>query len=63
MTAHLAQHAMAATLAAGATQEDAIATGHVAMDASTGAAEVVQPTCWIEKLRSADTEQQQQRTS
>ena len=37
MAAHLAQQAMAAALAAGATQDEAIAVGHVVMEAATGA--------------------------
>ena len=37
MAAHLAQHATAAALAAGATQDDAIAAGKAAMDAARGA--------------------------
>ena len=37
MTAHLAQHAMAAALAAGATHDKAIAAGQVVMEAATGA--------------------------
>ena len=37
MAAHLAQQAMAATLAAEATKEEAIAAGHVVMEAATGA--------------------------
>ena len=36
MTAHLAQQAMAAALAAGATQDEAIAAGHAVMEAATG---------------------------
>jgi hypothetical protein len=36
MAAHLAHQAKAAALAAGATQEDAIAAGHTAMEAATG---------------------------
>ena len=37
MAAHLAQHAMAAAMAAGATRKEAIAAGQVVMDAATGA--------------------------
>ena len=37
MAAHLAQQAMAAALAAGTTQDDAIAAGHGAMEAAKGA--------------------------
>ena len=37
MAAHLAQHAMAASLAAVATTEEAIATGQAASDEVTGA--------------------------
>jgi hypothetical protein len=37
MVAHLAQQAMGAALAAGATQEEAVAAGHAAMEAATGA--------------------------
>ena len=37
MAAHLAQHAMAAALAARATQDEAIAAGHATMEAATGA--------------------------
>ena len=37
LAAHLAQQAMAAALAARDTQEEAIAAGHAAMEASTGA--------------------------
>ena len=37
MTTHLAQQAMEATLAARATQDEAIAAGHAVMEASTGA--------------------------
>ena len=36
MAAHLAQQTILAALAVGATQEDAIATGHAAMEAATG---------------------------
>jgi hypothetical protein len=36
MATHLAQKAMAATLAAGATQDEAIGAGQVAMEAATG---------------------------
>ncbi len=36
MAAHLAPQAMAVAVAAGATQEEAIATGHAAMEAATG---------------------------
>ncbi len=35
MAAHLAQHAMAAALAAGATQDETIATGQAVMEAAT----------------------------
>ena len=37
MAAHLAQHAMAAALAAGATHDEAISAGHVVMEAAAGA--------------------------
>ncbi len=37
MAAHLAQQAMAAALAAGAKQDEAIAAGHATMEAATGA--------------------------
>ena len=37
MAAHLAQQAMAAALAARATNEEALAAGHAAMEAATGA--------------------------
>ena len=37
MAAHLAQKAMAAALAAGATQDKAIAAGQAVMEAATGA--------------------------
>ena len=37
MAAHLAQQTMAAVLAAGATPEEAIAAGHAASEAFTGA--------------------------
>ena len=37
MAAHLAQQAMAAAMAAGATQDESIAAGQAAMDAATGA--------------------------
>ncbi len=37
MAAHLAQHAMAAALAARATPEESIATGQAASEAVTGA--------------------------
>ena len=37
MAAHLAQQAMAAAPAAGATQDEAIAAGHAVMEATTGA--------------------------
>ena len=37
MAAHLAQQAMSAALAAGATQEEAIVARHAAMEAVTGA--------------------------
>ena len=37
MAAHLAHQAMAAALAAGATQDEAIAAGHAVMEAATGA--------------------------
>ena len=37
MAAHLAQHAMAAALSAGAANEEAIATRQAAMEAATGA--------------------------
>ena len=37
MAAHLAQQAMAAALAARATQDEAIGAGHVVMEAATGA--------------------------
>ena len=37
MVTHIAQHAMAATLAAGATNEEAIAAGHAVMETTTGA--------------------------
>jgi hypothetical protein len=37
MTAHLAQQAMAAALAAGATQDEAIAAGQAVMEAARGA--------------------------
>jgi hypothetical protein len=36
MAAHLAQHAMAAALAAGATTEEVVKAGHAASDAVTG---------------------------
>jgi len=36
MAAHLAQHAMATALAARATTEEAISTGHAASEAVTG---------------------------
>ena len=36
MAAHLAHPAMAAALAARATQDEAIAAGHVVMEAATG---------------------------
>jgi hypothetical protein len=36
MNAHLAQQAMANELAAGATQDEAIAAGHAVMEAATG---------------------------
>ena len=37
MAAHLAKQAMGAALAAGATQEEALAAGQAAMEAATGA--------------------------
>ena len=37
MAAHLAQQAMAAALAEGATQDEAIAAEHAVMEAATGA--------------------------
>ena len=37
MATHLAQQAMAAALAAGATQDEAIAAGQAAMEAARGA--------------------------
>ena len=37
MTAHLAHQAMAAALAVGATQDEAIAAGQAAMEEATGA--------------------------
>ena len=37
MAAHLAEQAMAAALAAGATKDEAIAAGQAAMEAATGA--------------------------
>ena len=36
MAAHLAQQAMAAALAAGATQDEAIAAGHAVMEEAKG---------------------------
>ena len=38
MATHMAQQAMAAALAAGATQDEAIAAGQAAMEAATGEA-------------------------
>ena len=37
IAAHIAQQVMAAALAAGATQDEAIAAGQAAMEAATGA--------------------------
>ena len=49
MAAHLAQQVMAAAMGERATQVEAIAAGHVAMEAATGAGS---SACWTQQPRS-----------